>query len=330
MSSRLTLRTVADVAGLAVTTVSKALANDPKIALETRERVGQIAADLGYVPNRAAQRLRTGKTKVISLVMDPHEELFGFGNSLIYGLTNALENSDYHLVVTPQFAGGEVFSPVEHIVRNHLADGILFSRTAPFDERIRYLMEMDFPFVSHGRTNFGTPHSFVDFDNEKFAEIAVARLAAKGARKICIILPPDWLTFHQHLKSGMIRSTHRHGVEFVFAEGVTLDSSLDQISKWAMTIAQAPERPDAFIFVGEASYFATFSAFQRFGLKRSVDFEVVVKRNSELIRTIDGGVDVIFEDIKFAGQKMGEFLLRKLADPNLSPLQYVDTPEPDD
>jgi LacI family transcriptional regulator len=325
-SQRLTLKTVAEAAGLAVTTVSKALAGDPKIALATRERVQQIAVDLGYVPNRAAQRLRTGKTKVISLVLGPHEELFGFSNSLIFGLTQALEHSNYHLVITPHFAGGEGFSAVEHIVRNHLADGIIFSRTSPIDERVRYLMEQGFPFVSHGRTNFGTPHSYVDFDNERFAELAVARLAERGARKICMILPPDWLTFHQHLKTGMIRSAHKHGLEHVFAEGVTLDSSLDEINAWAMKVASEHDRPDAFIFVGEASYFAALRAFRKCGLSRSVDFEVVVKRNSDLINQIDEGVDVIFEDIRKAGQKLGEFILSQMDTPLRTPLQFIDSP----
>lgn len=324
---RLTLKNVADAAGLAVTTVSKALANDPKIALATRERVQKIAIELGYVPDRAAQRLRTGKTKVISLVLDRHDELFGFSNSLIYGLMQALENTGYHLVITPHFAGGEGVSAVEHIVKNHLADGIIITRTSPTDERVRYLMEAGFPFVSHGRTNFDTPHSYFDFDNGRFAELAVARLAAKGAQKVGMILPPDWLTFHQYLKTGLSRAAHKHGLEYVFADGVTLDSTLDEINAWATEIAKRADRPDAFVFVGEASYCAALSAFRKCGLTRSKDFEAVVKRNSELIHQIDDGVDLVFEDIQKAGKVMGEFLLNQLNAPSDPPRQYIDAPD---
>lgn len=325
-AKRLTLKTVADAAGLAVTTVSKALADDPKIAVATRKRVQKIAFELGYVPDRAAQRLRTGKTKVISLVLEPHDELLGFSNSLIYGLTQALENSGYHLVVTPHFAGGKGVSAVEHIVKNHLADGIIVTRTSPTDERIRFLMEQGFPFVSHGRTNFSMPHSFVDFDNELFAELAVEKLASMGVKKVGMILPPSWLTFHQHLMTGTIRAANKHGLEFAFADGVTLDSTLKEVNAWAMEIAQKPDRPDGFVFVGEASYFAALSAFRNCGLSRSQDFDVVVKRNSELIHQIDEGVDVVFEDIQKAGEKIGDFILRQLSNPSDKPLQFIDTP----
>lgn len=61
---RPTLRTVAQEAGFAVTTVSRALAGDPRIAETTRERVSEVARRLGYVPNRAAQRLRTAAPRL--------------------------------------------------------------------------------------------------------------------------------------------------------------------------------------------------------------------------------------------------------------------------
>ena len=57
-----TLKTISEITGLAVTTVSRALGDAPQIALETRKRVRQVAAEIGYLPDRAAQRLRTGRT----------------------------------------------------------------------------------------------------------------------------------------------------------------------------------------------------------------------------------------------------------------------------
>jgi hypothetical protein len=63
--ARATLRTLAQATGLAATTISRALANDPRIAAQTRALVAEAALAHGYMPDRAAQRLRTGRTKVI-------------------------------------------------------------------------------------------------------------------------------------------------------------------------------------------------------------------------------------------------------------------------
>src|SRR3546814_14680330 len=69
-----TLKTLAELTGLAVTTVSRALADAPQIALDTRKRVRRAAEAIGHMPDRAAHRRRTGSTNVITLVLAPHEE----------------------------------------------------------------------------------------------------------------------------------------------------------------------------------------------------------------------------------------------------------------
>ncbi|MBC7479941.1 MAG: LacI family DNA-binding transcriptional regulator, partial [Pseudorhodobacter sp.] len=64
-SVRPTLKTIAAETGLAIATVSRALKDAPDIGEETKRRVRETAERLGYRPNRAGVRLRTGKTNVI-------------------------------------------------------------------------------------------------------------------------------------------------------------------------------------------------------------------------------------------------------------------------
>ena len=59
---RPTLRTIADLCGLGVPTVSRALNDSPEIGEETKRRIRQIAEEVGYIPDRAGLRLRTGQT----------------------------------------------------------------------------------------------------------------------------------------------------------------------------------------------------------------------------------------------------------------------------
>jgi len=69
-----TLKTIAQMSGLAVPTISRALNDAPDIGNSTKELVRKIAAEIGYVPNRAGVRLRTGRTNVISLVMSTEHD----------------------------------------------------------------------------------------------------------------------------------------------------------------------------------------------------------------------------------------------------------------
>ena len=64
-----TLKTISRLSGMAVPTVSRALGDAPDISLETKAKVRRIADKIGYIPNRAGVRLRTGRTYVIALVL---------------------------------------------------------------------------------------------------------------------------------------------------------------------------------------------------------------------------------------------------------------------
>ena len=143
--SKPTLRTIAELAGLGVSTVSRALANAPQISQDTRDLVRKIADEVGYLPDRAALRLRTGRTNVVSLLMDSHEEILGFGTSIMLGLTNALQGTAYHLIVMPNFIKSSNVEAVEYIVRNNLADGLIFTRT----ELLEHLWDANYEGTSN-------------------------------------------------------------------------------------------------------------------------------------------------------------------------------------
>ncbi len=69
-----TLKDIAAVAGVSTAAVSQALNDAGNLSDETRERVKQVAASLGYVPNRAAAALRRGRSRSIGFVVDETDD----------------------------------------------------------------------------------------------------------------------------------------------------------------------------------------------------------------------------------------------------------------
>src|SRR6478735_12688639 len=149
---RPTLKTIAFMTGLGITTVSRALKDAPDIGAETKERVRMVASQLGYQPNRAGVRLRTGKTNVIALVLSIDEEIMGFSSQLVFGISDVLSGTPYHLVVTPYSLSRDPLVPVRYVVDTASADGVIISRIEPDDPRVRLLAEHNMPFATHGRT----------------------------------------------------------------------------------------------------------------------------------------------------------------------------------
>ena len=326
-SGKPTLRTLAEMTGLAVTTISRALNNAPELSQETRQRVRKLAAEIGYVPDRTALRLKTGRTHVISLILDPQDEMLGFGQSMVGGVAAALRGTPYHLVITPSFSPADSVAPVQHIIRNRMADGIIFSRTERQDPRVRLLLENDFPFVSHGRTEFPTPHPYVDYDNYAFAYQAVRRLAGKGRQKLTIVLPPAAFTFGMHLRNGFLDAVTEFGIEHELLGTVTLDSTPDEIRRITTERLGRPGAPDGIICSGDTSALAVMAGIADAGLTIGREIDVVAKQLTRIFSMVRPRVDAIFEDTGLAGRQMGELLLRRIAGEPAAELQILHAPE---
>ena len=122
-SVRPTLKTIAEATGFAVATVSRALKDAPDIGEETKRRVREAADKLGYQQNRAAVRLRTGKTNVIALVLSTETDVMNHTSKLIYSIAESLRGTAYHMVVMPFFPDQDPLDPVRYIVETESADG---------------------------------------------------------------------------------------------------------------------------------------------------------------------------------------------------------------
>ncbi|MBO6892530.1 MAG: LacI family DNA-binding transcriptional regulator [Roseibium sp.] len=321
-----TLKTVAEKTGLAVTTVSRALLDSPQIALETRKRVAEAARELGYIPDRAAQRLRTGRTKVISLILDPHNEIPDFGRSMVAGLSYALKGTGYHLTITPDFEGEPTIDPVNYITRNHLADGLIFTRTEYFDERVKLLQELGFPFVTHGRTELATPHAYWDYDNEEFAYRAARHLIDRGCQEIGIVLPPDRFTFYQHLRYGFMRAVRESGVASVIPVDIDLDSPPEVLREHFADWQLKPGTPTGIVCPGETSALAISSSLTDRRLTPGTDFHLAVKRTSSLFELHRPSYFSIYENIFESGRGLGHSILNLLEGGEVSNNQTIQAP----
>ena len=311
-SGKPTLKTIAQMTGFAVTTISRALNNAPELSQETRDRVQKVAAEVGYLPDRAALRLKTGRTNVIALVLEPDEQIYGFGTSIVNGLTEALRGTAYHLVITPLFRNVAPIEPIRHIVRNRMADGVVFSKSEAFDERTRFLLDSEFPFISHGRSNWPDDHPWVDFDNEAYAEGAVRRLVSKGCRRVTTVLPDSALTYTDHIKSGIARAASDAGIGHEFAADVNLGSPADAIRSYVIKRSKRPDFPDGWVCASEVSALSVISGLTEAGLVVGRDVHVVTKQSTPMFAQFQPGAETVQEDFVGAGRALGQLLLRRI------------------
>jgi LacI family transcriptional regulator len=325
-AGRPTLKTIAYMTGLGVTTVSRALHDAPDIGQATKERVRLVAKQIGYRPNRAGVRLRTGKTNVISLILSIETEVLGLTSHLVYGISEYLAGSPYHLIVTPYDLQSDPLEPVRYIVETGSADGIIFSRTEPQDARVRYLASRGFAFATHGRTEMDIVHPYFDFDNARYAELAVDRLVARGRRCLALVGPPAHLTYARHIAEGFQRGVERHDLIDVPIRGVTTDGSYEAIQDEIRRLMASRRRPDGLVCGSAAAAIAAIGGAEGAGFTIGRDFDVAVKESFDLMRKFRKEIEVVHEDFRAAGMGLADAVVRTIEGVPPEELQTLDVP----
>jgi LacI family transcriptional regulator len=308
-----TLKTIAALTGYSITAVSRALKDAPDISHETKERVRLAAREVGYRPNRAGLRLRTGKTQVISLILNTDEEIMGLTSLLVNGISTRLRTTNYHLVVTPYSHLDDPMDPVKYVVETRSADGVILSRTEPNDRRVAYLAEHHMPFATHGRTDMGIVHPWHDFDTERFAYDSVASLAHLGAKRVGLIGPPHHLSYAGYMRKGFARAINDFGIEPFLVEGFTLEDTLDAIEAGVCEAMKQTRRPDGFVCGAGSAALAAVAGIELAGLVVGRDVFVAGKQATRILHRFRPSIQVINEDFRLAGFDLADFVLKSIA-----------------
>ena len=123
---RVTIREIADRAGVSIATVSRVLNGRGDVADETRELVSRVIRENGYTANRSARGLSAGRTGLAGILVPlVYPAYFA---AIVAGAAEALSEQGLQIVLSP--TGGEHAREVSLLDRLHgLTDGALITRS---------------------------------------------------------------------------------------------------------------------------------------------------------------------------------------------------------
>jgi LacI family transcriptional regulator len=325
-SERPTLKTIARETGLAIATVSRALKDAPDIGEETKRRVREAAARVGYRPNRAGVRLRTGKTNVIALVLSTEADVMNHTSRLIYSIAAALRGTAYHLVVMPYFPDQDPMEPIRYLVETESADGIVLNQTTPDDPRVRFMAQRGFPFAAHGRTEMGLDHPYYDFDNAEFARLGVRELIIRGRRRLFLLPPPRAHSYSGHMIAGFSDEAALHPATTDLATDIDSDAGATQIEAAMLRRFTAPNPPTGLLVGSTTAAMATVAAAERAGLQIGTDFDLVAKEAIRFLHRFRPQIIVVHEDVGRAGEFLARAVMAAIERRAPDQGQFLDRP----
>jgi LacI family transcriptional regulator len=203
-----TINDVAQRAGVAPSTVSRALSEPGRGNPATRERIRAIARELNYVPNSQARALSSGRTGTIALVVSDVTNPFYFG--IIRGTQQQLKAAGYAELLIDTEDSGDLEEHMLRTMRRSLDGAILAASRLP--ERALSALAAEIPLVTVNRNVRGVQS--VVIDSPAGIGQAVEHLLSLGHRNLVYVSGPEISWSNQARWHAMRSAGDRHSLTF--------------------------------------------------------------------------------------------------------------------
>lgn len=239
------LKDIAQVAGVSVMTVSKALRGAPDISAVTRERIKGLAQQMGYVPDTMAQGLRTRQTRLFGLVISTMiNPIFA---RILLALVERVHEMGYDLIVAHTHNDPDREAACIRRMLSRRVDGLFLYPVYRMDPAAAIYDELrrgTTPVVVLGHpAPFCQGFTCVENDDIEASQILTRHLLDLGHRRIAFFTGPQHTPWGQERFEGYRQALREAGVEvddhLVFHAGRGVEDGVKAAEQFLR------ERPDA-------------------------------------------------------------------------------------
>jgi|YelNatPaOPRAMG01_1025707.scaffolds.fasta_scaffold55725_1 DNA-binding LacI/PurR family transcriptional regulator len=318
--NRVNLKDVAKVAGVSVATVSRVLNNQTSIHDKTRTKVIQAINQLGYEPNRVAQRLRTESTQIFGLILS--DVTNPFFTAVVQGIEKVTYDHNYSLLLCNS---DEQPEREELYVRLLLAEkvaGVIVSPTNEDSTSYAPLIQNEIPVVAIDRRLRNFAVDTIVTDNFKGAYAAVSLLIQLGHQRIALISGPSSVTTGFERQEGYIAAMREHGLPI--SSDLIKESDFKQEGGYraAIELLSLKERPTAFFVANNLMTLGALSAIHQRGLSIPEDVALVGFDDMPWATALNPPLTAVYQPTQIMGRIAAEMLLARIADPK-RPVQEI-------
>lgn len=192
-----TIHDIAEKLNITASTVSRALNDNPRISETTKKQVVKMAKQLNYQPNHIASALRSGKSKLIGVVVPTANR--NFFSSVVRGIEEIANNLDYKVIISQSYDEYDKEVQTIEALLNARVDGIIASigkNTSNFDH-FKKVLDKGIPLVLFDRITNELEVSQVVIDDYLAAYQMTDHLIKQGCRNIVHFTSPKKINIYR-------------------------------------------------------------------------------------------------------------------------------------
>lgn len=322
MGYDITIREIADMAGVSTSTVSKALNGSPEISIGTRLHIKRIAIENGYKANNTARALKSKKSGSIGIIVP--EIYSSFFSKMVQGVASRAKEKGLKSYIC---FSNESLKTEKKLIASFIdnsVDGLIISLSKQTQNLGSYdhiaQLKKYIPVVMVDRVCERMECDKVELDNIEASKCALRHLVATGCRNI---------VFLSTIKTTSVSKNRLHGFK---EESKTLKAaSADRLNAKVVEMNGSDELErrlgnllqndtiDAFIVADELATIKTHGYLQRNGYRIPQDISIIGFTNSEISKNIYPSLTMVSQNAEQLGKRALDILALRITKSDVSP-----------
>lgn len=318
MQHRPTLHDVSAAANVSIYTASRALTGGSGVSAKTRQRVRDIAAEIGYVPNLHARSLKSPQSNLVAVLTANIANQYY--SVLVGSLEAAIEDDGYDCVTMDAMLDGEYSRSRE----DRFVASIMAQRVAAVV--VTYNLSTA---NMAALANWGVPLIFVDCpvpegfdqffsvttDSFQASREMGLHLAGHGYKRWAFVGHTRTWSTRQPRQAGFEAAAALTGNSVAIIEGLNSSAAARQAVSSYLTQTPRHRRAEVFYTSNTVLLHGTLEALRSMNIAVPDDVAIVAFDDFEWAEMLDPPITVVDQDIKAIGKAAGAFLLRQLKQP---------------
>ena len=305
-----TIKEVAEEAGVSITTVSHVINDTRYVSDDLTEKVFRAMKDLNYRPNNVARSLRSGRTKTIGLIVPD------ISNPFFAEFSRKIEDIGFKFGYNVILCNADEDNKKEQIYIDVLlskqVDGLIFFATGDSQDVKKTLYKYDVPVVITDREAEGIKTDLVLIDNQRGGYQATNYLLSLNHKRIGCISGPSLIRPSAQRVEGYLQALEEAGIEpdhalirmgnFRFHSGETE----------MLALMDLPDPPTAVFVCNDVMALGAMRGVQGAGMRIPEDVSIIGFDNSPLSSMVFPQLTTISQPIKEMADLTVELLIEKI------------------
>lgn len=305
-----TIKQIATLLNVSVSTVSRALHKHPSIGLVTQLKVQKLAKELNYEPNQTAIFFQKGKTYTIGVILPELSE--AFFSAAISAIEDTAYKRNYTVLLAQSHDDEEKEKQLVEKMKNHRVDGLLVSvsKTTSNFEHFDMLKRYNIPVVFFDRIPPLKNIHYVACNMETGSMEAVNYLLQKGHRSIGMINGPATLAASGERKEGYMKAILKCRIKYDPSLVVSCDLTESGTCKALDSLIANKRNPTAIVAFNDYVFLYAVNHALRLKIDLGKDLQFVSYANLPIINYLNYVPMASVEQFPYLqGQKAADILL---------------------